>query len=96
MIALLHSKSVGAPPIGIWWVGITGEIECYYDDPGSIDAARGRLCVEQFKGTNTAQWEEWFETLSSRPPYFVSWDAVSYEGDPRLVLKMYQRGNAAA
>lgn len=97
MKALIHYPSMDEAPIGIWWVDLlTNKAMSHYDDPDSPDATRGRMVV-MMKSTTNKPWEQWFDYLAQRAPYFVSWESIEIlDQSPEEVLAELQKTAKAA
>jgi hypothetical protein len=71
MKTLVHFDSQGEKALGIWWVDESGAPKNLYTDSAGPMAARGRLIMFNKSNPDFA-WEDWFDVLADRPPYFLN------------------------
>jgi hypothetical protein len=89
MKILIHVTAQG--PVGAWRY-ISGGLESYYSDNAAQDDQGGAESMLNLK-PNSLSWDQWFDKLVDRSPYFIKFQQV--EAGPREavadVLERVQR-----
>lgn len=92
MKVLIHITQRG--PVGAWRI-IHGGPESYYEVQAAPEDADGAESMITLK-SNDLSWDQWFDRLTERSPYFIKFVQVDAPASEALsdTLENYQRESA--